>query len=152
MPKQSAGLLPFRLRSGQIEVMLVHPGGPIWQGKEDHAWSIPKGQFGPDEGPLEAALREFREETGLEPKGRLIRLEPVRYSGKTVYAWALEADLDIKGFRSSTFTMEWPPGSGRQQQFPEVDRVSWFPLDLARTKILKGQAGLLEQLEMIRHS
>jgi len=132
-----------------IEVLLGHPGGPFWAGRDEGVWSIPKGEFSPPEDPLAAARREFQEETGLVAEGRLIPLEPVRYSGKILYAWALDADLDPKGFRSNTFKMEWPPGSGRLAEFPEIDKLCWFPMEVAKKKILKGQLGLLAQLQRI---
>jgi predicted NUDIX family NTP pyrophosphohydrolase len=150
MPKKSAGLLLFRESSGQFEVLLVHPGGPYWARKDEGAWSIPKGEFAADEDPLEAARREFEEETGFKARGDLVPLEPLRQpSGKLVFAWAMRMNLDPSGFRSNTFTMEWPPNSGRMQDFPEVDRVEWFPIESARRKILRGQAGFIKQLEHI---
>jgi predicted NUDIX family NTP pyrophosphohydrolase len=148
MPKQSAGLLLYRKRRGSLEVFLVHPGGPFWVNKDDGAWSIPKGEFGPDEDPLEAAKREFREETGLVSEGEHWPLKPIRQrGGKIVYAWAAHSDLESAAIKSNTFSMEWPSGSGKMQNFPEVDRAEWFTIDVARRKILQGQLGLLEQLE-----
>ncbi len=146
--KLSAGLLLFREISGDIEVLLVHPGGPFWAKKDDGAWSIPKGEFEEGEDPLEAAKREFEEETGtVPPLGEFIPLEPVRQaSGKVVHAWAVNGDFDPSTMVSNTFTMEWPPRSGRQQEFPEVDRAEWLSLQGATRKILKGQAPLLRQL------
>ena len=147
MPKQSAGLLMFRRRGGALEVFLVHPGGPFWAKKDQGAWSIPKGEYEPDEDPLVAARREFAEETGIVPEGAFVALAPLRQSGgKLVRAFAFEGDLDPETIKSNTFVMEWPPRSGRQQEFPEVDRAAWFPLDVASQKILKGQAGLLAEL------
>jgi predicted NUDIX family NTP pyrophosphohydrolase len=144
---QSAGLLLFRRRPSGVEALLVHPGGPYWAKKDDGAWSIPKGEFSDDEDPLAAARREFREETGVDVAGEFVPLEPVRQAGgKLVVAWALEADFDPAALKSNTFSMEWPPKSGRQQQFPEVDRAAWFDLDTARQKILKSQHRLLDQL------
>jgi predicted NUDIX family NTP pyrophosphohydrolase len=147
MPRKSAGLLLFRDGAAGLEVLLVHPGGPFWANKDEGAWSIPKGEFGDDEDPLAAARREFAEETGHQPDGEFIELEPVRQSGgKLVYGWALRADLDPSGFRSNTFTMEWPPRSGRRQEFPEIDRADWFSMEQARRKILESQAPLLDAL------
>lgn len=147
MPKQSAGLLPYRLTSGVLEVLLVHPGGPFWTRKDDGAWSIAKGEIGDGEQALAAARREFAEETGATLDGEFIALRPVRQpGGKWVHAWAVRADFDPAGLRSNTFPMEWPRGSGRIADFPEVDRAAWFTLDKAKTKILKGQLPLLAQL------
>jgi len=147
MAKKSAGLLLFRERTAGLDVLLVHPGGPFWAKKDDGAWSIPKGEFGDDEEPLTAAKREFEEEMGVPPVGNFVPLEPIRQpGGKLVFAWALQADFDTSRLKSNIFSMEWPPKSGRQQEFPEIDRAGWFPIETARTKILKGQAGLLEQL------
>jgi|SRR5579862_1452404 len=148
MPRESAGLLCYRRVSGDLEVLLVHPGGPFWANKDDGVWSIPKGHIDPGEEPLDAARREFVEETGAPaPDGRLVRLSPVRQgAGKIVHAWACEADFDESTFRSLTFSMEWPPRSGRHQTFPEIDRAGWFALAAARRKILKGQLPLLEEL------
>jgi predicted NUDIX family NTP pyrophosphohydrolase len=147
MPKKTAGLLLFRETSGDLEVLLVHPGGPFWAKKDDGVWSIPKGEFEQDEDPLAAARREFEEETGSAPTGDAIPLEPLRQpSGKVVYAWAMRGDFDPATLKSNTFSMEWPPKSGRQQDFPEVDRAAWFPIEEAGRKMLKGQAPLLRQL------
>jgi predicted NUDIX family NTP pyrophosphohydrolase len=146
--KRSAGLLLFRRVGGQVEVFLAHMGGPFWARKDDASWSIPKGEFGDDEAPLDAAKREFREETGRIPTGRFIELAPVKQSGgKTVFAWAVEWDCDATAIKSNTFTIEWPPGSGKMCEFPEIDRAAWFALGKARRKILKGQAPLLDELE-----
>jgi len=153
MPKQSAGLLLFRERSGHLEVLLVHPGSPFWTRKDDGAWSIPKGEFAEGEDPLAAARREFEEETGFHAEGEAIALAPLKQAGgKTVHAWAVRGDLDADGIRSNTFLLEWPPKSGRRQEFPEVDRAGWFPLDVARRKILKGQQGFIDQLEALLKS
>jgi predicted NUDIX family NTP pyrophosphohydrolase len=147
LPKQSAGLLLFRVKPAAVEVLLVHPGGPFWAKKDDGAWSIPKGEFSDAEEPLAAARREFEEEMGRPVEGEFLPLEPIRQAGgKLVLAWAVRADFDPTTLRSNTFSMEWPPKSGRQQQFPEVDRAAWFDLDVAKQKILKGQAGLLDEL------
>ena len=148
MPKTSAGLLLFRrAASTGLEVLLVHPGGPFWSRKDDGAWTIPKGELGSDEEPFSAAKREFEEETGCVPVGQFIPLEPVKQpSGKLLFAWAIEFEFDPETLRSNTFEIEWPPRSGRRQQFPEVDRAGWFDLATARRKILTGQAPLLDQL------
>lgn len=147
MPRMSAGLLMFRRRTGVLEVFLVHPGGPFWARKDLGAWSIPKGEYEPDEDPLVAARREFAEETGIVPEGEFIALTPVRQTGgKVVHAFALEGDCDPETIRSNTFVIEWPPRSGQQQAFPEVDRAGWFAIDEAKRKLLKGQLGLLEEL------
>jgi predicted NUDIX family NTP pyrophosphohydrolase len=147
MSKKSAGLIMYRLRNGGIEVLLVHPGGPFWAGRDEGSWSIPKGEFRDDEEPLDAARREFREEIGFEAAGPLIELKPVKQKGgKTVMAWACRGDLDPALFKSNTFTVEWPPRSGKIAVFPEVDAVQWFPLKVARTKIIQAQEGLLDEL------
>src|SRR5579863_5984001 len=147
MSKKSAGLLMFRQGKQGLEVLLVHPGGPFWAKKDDGAWSIPKGELEDAEDPLAAARREFKEETGARPEGEFIELLPLKQAGgKTVFAWAIRADFDPGQLRSNTFSMEWPPRSGRLREFPEVDRASWFGMEEARRKILKGQAGFLEQL------
>ena len=149
MSRRSAGLLVYRDRGDGLEVLLVHPGGPYWAKKDDGAWSIPKGEIDDSEEPLAAARREFEEETGTAPPhGELSPLEPVRQpGGKTVHAWAVRGDFEPGTLRSGTFTMEWPPRSGAQREFPEVDRAAWFPLAEARRRILRGQAPLLSQLE-----
>lgn len=147
MPKISAGLLPYRRRDGRLEVFLVHPGGPFWAKKDEHAWSVPKGEADPGEDLLAAAHREFAEETGLACDGPALALTPVRQrGGKTVHAWAVEAELDPDQVRSNTFELEWPPRSGRLQDFPEVDRAAWLGLAEARRKIHKGQVELLDEL------
>jgi predicted NUDIX family NTP pyrophosphohydrolase len=148
MPKQSAGILLYRNTDGRVEVFLVHPGGPFWAKKDDGAWSIPKGEFADGEEPLEAAKREFQEETSFSIKGTFMPLNPLKQpGGKTVYAWAVEGDVDPRMVYSNTFSMEWPRGSAKTKSFPEIDRADWFDLDMAaKVKILKGQLGLLEQL------
>ncbi|HEV7589986.1 MAG TPA: NUDIX domain-containing protein [Longimicrobium sp.] len=152
MPKTSAGLLLYRRTSGGIDVFLVHPGGPFWAKKDAGAWSIPKGEYVPGEDSLDAARREFAEETGIVPDGELVDLGVVKQAGgKVVTAWALEGDCDPDAIRSNTFAMEWPPKSGRQQEFPEVDRAGWFDLETAEEKISKGQLDLIRRLgEMLR--
>jgi predicted NUDIX family NTP pyrophosphohydrolase len=148
MPKQSAGLLLHRRGPAGLEVFLVHPGGPFWSKKDEGAWSIPKGEVMAGEEPLAAAVREFEEETGVRVSGDFQPLAPVvQASGKRVTAWAVRSDLDAAAIRSSTFTMEWPPRSGRQQEFPEVDRGAWFPMTEARRRIGSGQRPLLDELE-----
>ena len=149
MAKKSAGLLLYRHAGDELEVFLVHPGGPFWAKKDDGAWSIPKGEIGDEEDPLAAARRELTEETGFEvPHGDEIALDPQRQpGGKIVHAWALKADVDPAALVSNTFSIEWPPKSGRNREFPEVDRAAWFTLDEARRKILKGQAPFLSQIE-----
>jgi len=150
MTKRSAGLLLYRVREGTLEVFLVHPGGPFWAKKDLGAWSIPKGEIDEGEEPLEAARREFEEETGFTPEGMFRELTPVRQrSGKIVHAWAVEGDCESAAIRSNTFSMEWPPRSGRQQEFPEVDRAGWFSIPEARERILDGQQALLAQVELI---
>jgi len=147
MPKQSAGILLFR-RTGQgPEVLLVHPGGPFWSRRDDGAWTIPKGECQPGEEPLAAAMREFEEETGLRPQGAFMALGSFRQSSaKTISVWAVEGKFDPARLRSNTFSMEWPPRSGRMQDFPEVDRAGWFTLEAAARKIHKGQAPILATL------
>jgi len=148
MPKKSAGLLLYREKRGSLEVFLVHPGGPFWAKKDEGAWSIPKGEFDADEDPLDAARREFQEETGLAVAGEYLPLTPIRQTGgKTVYAWAVRADVDAAMAKSNAFSIEWPPGSGKTQEFPEIDRADWFDIEVARRKILKSQLPLLEQIE-----
>jgi predicted NUDIX family NTP pyrophosphohydrolase len=149
MPKKSAGLLLYREISDHLEVLLVHPGGPFWAQKDEGAWSIPKGQLEDDEEPLATAKREFAEETGLKlPDIDMIPLEPLRQpSGKLVYAWAVKHDFDPAGLKSNTFSMEWPPKSGKYREFPEIDRAEWFTIKEASHKILKGQAPFLDQLQ-----
>ena len=147
MAKRSAGLLLYRLKNGQPEVLLVHPGGPYWAKKDDGAWSIPKGEYTEGEEPLAAARREFEEETGICPEGEAIPLGTIRQpGGKLVTAFAMEGDLDAAAIRSNTFGMEWPPRSGRMQTFPEVDRAGWFGKEEAERKILRGQLPILRAL------
>lgn len=147
MPKKSAGLLLYRHNQGSIEVLLVHPGGPFWRNKDDGGWTIPKGEFD-DEDPLEAAKREFKEETGsAPPDGQYIPLTPIKQkNGKIVHAWAVEGDFDPEKLNSNLFETEWPPKSGRTQKFPEVDRAEWFAPDVARQKMLSGQGAFIDEL------
>lgn len=150
MAKTSAGLLLFRRKADRVEVLLVHPGGPLWAKKDEGAWSIPKGEIDAGEEPLRAAQREFEEELGSPVSGDFVPLTPIRQkSGKIVHAWAVERDFDPATLTSSTFTMEWPPRSGRRQSFPEVDRAEWFTIDEARRKINQAQAALLDQLNSL---
>ena len=153
MPKESAGLLLYRRLAGSIEVFLVHPGGPFWAKKDEGSWSIPKGEIEAGEDLLEAARREFQEETSFAPVGTFQRLEPIRQKGgKIVHAWAAQCDLDAGAVKSNTFSLEWPPGSGKLREFPEIDRAGWFEIAEARRKLLKSQLGLLGQLEEILNS
>lgn len=147
MPKHSAGILMYRRCNEGVEVFLVHPGGPFWARKDFGVWSIPKGVFRADEDPLEAAKREFYEETGMVASGEFIPLPPVKQSStKRVYAWLLEGDCDAENVKSNMFRMEWPPRSGSIREFPEVDRAAWFCLPVAREKIVKGQRPLLDEV------
>jgi predicted NUDIX family NTP pyrophosphohydrolase len=143
----SAGILAHRRRD-ELEVLLAHPGGPFWAKRDAGAWTIPKGLIEPGDDPIGAARREFKEETGLVADGRVIELAPVRQkSGKLVHAFALDADFDLAGFASNTFEIEWPPKSGRRQTFPEIDRIAYFTLPVAKVKILAYQLPLLSELE-----
>lgn len=147
MPKHSAGLLLFRRAGPKIEVLLVHPGGPFWAKKDAGAWSIPKGEYAAGEDPRAAAMREFQEETGLRPSGEPMPLGSFRQSSaKVIEVWALEGAFDPASLRSNTFSMEWPPRSGRMQSFPEVDSAAWFDLEEAQRKIVKGQQPALAVL------
>ena len=148
--KQSAGLLLYRRHQGVWQVFLVHPGGPFWKAKDLGAWSIPKGEFAAGEDPLEAAKREFREETGLVIKGDALVLAPIKQTGgKLIHAWTMEGDCDPGAIRSNMFSIEWPPRSGRVRQFPEVDRGEWFGLDAARERLTKVQRGFVDQLRAL---
>jgi predicted NUDIX family NTP pyrophosphohydrolase len=146
--KQSAGVLLYRVRLGAVEVLLVHPGGPYWARRDAGSWSLPKGEFSQDEDGRSAALREFEEETGTRlPTDELVELGTVvQKGGKEVTAWAARGDLDAGAVRSNTFELEWPPRSGRVQEFPEVDRAAWFGLEEAAERLLPGQVPLLERL------
>jgi len=144
----SAGLLAFRRLGEAVEVLLAHPGGPFWAKKDEGIWTIPKGLAEPGADLLSTARREFTEETNLAAAGEYFALTPVKQkSGKTVHAWAFEANLDLAGFASNTFELEWPPGSGRRRHFPEIDRIAYFALPVAMTKILVYQRPLLRELE-----
>jgi predicted NUDIX family NTP pyrophosphohydrolase len=148
MPRTAAGLLLFRRTATGPEVLLVHLGGPFWARKDRGAWSIPKGEAGPGEELLAAARREFQEETGMDPAGTPFPLGQVKQAGgKVVHAWALEGDFDPSSLTSNTFSVEWPKGSGRMHQYPEVDRAEWFDLARARERILPTQVPLLDVLE-----
>jgi predicted NUDIX family NTP pyrophosphohydrolase len=147
MAEQSAGLLAYRVAGGRIEVMLVHPGGPFWAKKDAGAWSMPKGVLDAGEDAAAAARREFAEETGFRANGELIPLGSARQpSGKTVHAWAVGQDFDAAQIKSNHFELEWPPRSGKRQEFPEVDKAGWFPLDVAAEKIVPGQKVFLTRL------
>jgi predicted NUDIX family NTP pyrophosphohydrolase len=145
----SAGILLYRVRDGQPEVFIGHMGGPFWKNKDDRGWSVPKGEYEPDEDPFAAARREFEEEIGsAPPDGPALVLGEVRQSsGKRIVVWAIEGDFDPAAVRSNTFAMEWPPRSGRRAEFPEIDRAEWFDLPTARRKLVKGQAPFLDVLE-----
>jgi predicted NUDIX family NTP pyrophosphohydrolase len=146
LKKTSAGILLYRRRE-ELEVFLVHPGGPFWAKKDLGAWSLPKGEIGEGEDPLSAAIREFTEETGFTVNGEFRPLRPLRQpGGKTVMAWAVEGDCDPAELRSNLFSLEWPPKSGRRKDFPEVDRAAWFPIEEARKRILAGQSPFLDEL------
>ncbi len=150
MSKKSAGILLYRIREGKVEVLLAHPGGPLWVKKDEGYWSIPKGEFTDDEEPIEAAKREFYEETGARVSGKFVALTPVtQRSGKLVYGFAIKGEFDISLFKSNTFKMEWPPNSGRLQEYPEIDRVEWFDPERAREKIIPAQHSFLDELEGI---
>jgi predicted NUDIX family NTP pyrophosphohydrolase len=147
LPKQAAGILLYRQSPGGLEVLLAHPGGPLWARKDFGAWTIPKGQFGADESALDAAKREFEEEMGSPARGEFVELGSIKQpSGKIVHAFTAEADFDVAKVKSNLFTLEWPPRSGKQGQFPEVDRAGWFSIDEARKRILRGQEPFLDRL------
>ena len=150
MPRTSAGLLMVRARQGRLEVLLAHPGGPLFAKKDEGAWTIPKGELEEGEDELEAARREFEEETGVRPEGPFAKLAPVRQKGgKLVHAWACRGDCDPTAIRSNTFTLEWPPRSGRQREFPEIDRADFFPLEEARRKLNPAQAPWIDEIERL---
>ena len=148
MARRSAGIVLYRSGAAGLEVLLVHPGGPFWAKKDAGAWSIPKGEYEDGEDPLACALREFEEETGTRlGADHAVDLGSVRQkNGKQVTAWAIAGDLDAATVRSNTFVMEWPPRSGRQAEFPEIDRAQWFDVDAAREKLVSAQVELLERL------
>jgi predicted NUDIX family NTP pyrophosphohydrolase len=145
--KKSAGILLYKRIQNQLFVLLVHPGGPFWKNKDMGHWSIPKGEFNNEENAFDAAIREFEEETGTRLEGSFTELSPVKLkSGKVVYAWALEKEMDTNTIVSNTFEMEWPPKSGRLQSFPEIDRGQWFTVDEALEKINKEMGDFILQL------
>jgi predicted NUDIX family NTP pyrophosphohydrolase len=154
MPKRSAGLLLYRTADGVLEVLIGHPGGPFWARKDDGAWSIPKGEYSEDEDPWEAAQREFAEELGMPaPAGDRVDLGTIKQpSGKMLTVFAVAATLDVTEAHSNTFELEWPRGSSRIQTFPEIDRVGWFPVTQARTKLLKGHVAFLDRLMQYLHA
>ncbi len=153
MTRQSAGLLLYRRKESGLEFLLVHPGGPFWKNKDAGAWTIPKGEIQPGETPLACAQREFAEELGFLPQGEFIPLTPVKQKGgKLILAWAVQGDCDPAAINSNTFTLEWPPRSGKLQEFPEIDRASFFTLDAARQKINPAQINLLEELSSLLRS
>ena len=148
MPKTSAGLLLVRVRESRLEVLLAHPGGPFFAKKDEGAWTIPKGELEPGEDELAAARREFAEETGVRPEGPFAKLETIRQKGgKVVHAWACLGDCDPQAIRSNTFVLEWPPRSGKQREFPEIDRAEFFPLEEARRKLNAAQRPWLDEVE-----
>ncbi len=150
MARTSAGLLMYRIWDGAVQVLLAHPGGPLFRNKDEGAWSIPKGEIEPGEDLLCAAEREFEEETGIKPSGPFVALAPIQQKGgKVVHAWAFEGDCDPACIRSNTFTMEWPPHTGRQGEFPEIDRAEFFDLPAAKRKIKAAQWGLIAELETV---
>ena len=147
--KKSAGLLVFRRKKHGLEVFLAHMGGPFWQRKNAGAWTIPKGEF-ESEAALDAARREFQEETGFVPQGNFCTLQPVKQpGGKIVFAFALEWDCDAAQIKSNSFEMEWPKGSGKMRAFPEIDRAAWFEMEEAKKRILRGQIPLLNELQKV---
>lgn len=150
MPRVSAGLLMYRIQDGKLQVLLAHPGGPLFQNKDDGVWTIPKGEIEPGEDMLEAAKREFEEETGITPTGPFIELTPIKQKGgKIVHAWAFQGDCDPSAIASNTFTMEWPPKSGRLMEFPEMDRADFFDVAAAGRRIKAAQMPLVEECEQI---
>ena len=150
MAKQSAGILLYRFQDKQLQVFLVHPGGPFFRNKDDGSWSIPKGEFLDDEDALAAAKREFLEETGQSVDGEFIALEPIiQKGGKKVFAWAIEGDINHEIITSNLFEIEWPPRSGKKQNFPEIDKASWFDIEIAKVKINAAQVGLIDSLIQI---
>jgi predicted NUDIX family NTP pyrophosphohydrolase len=149
LPRESAGLLLYRRHEGRLQVLIVHPGGPFWQKRDEGAWSIPKGEVGENETGIDVAKREFEEELGVKPPvGEVVALGSIRQAGgKTVHAWAVEGDVDVAEIKSNTFEVEWPPRSGTMRAFPEVDRAGWFQPDEARRKLIVAQRELIDRLE-----
>ena len=153
LPKQAAGILLYRRSLRGLEVLLAHPGGPLWARKDLGAWTLPKGQFTDHEQPIDAAKREFEEEMGSPPSGDLVKIGSIKQpSGKVVHAFVAESDFDVSTVQSNLFSLEWPPKSGQRAQFPEVDRAAWFSIEEARTKILKGQEPFLDRLLTLLNS
>jgi len=151
MPKISSGLVLYRVRNGVLEFLLVHPGGPFWKNKDHGAWTIPKGEIAQGEEPLKTAIREFQEELGFKPTEPFIQLTPIKQKGgKIVHDWAFQGDCDPAQIKSNTFSMEWPPRSGQQAEFPEVDRAQFFSLEEAKSKINPAQIPLLEELQRVK--
>jgi predicted NUDIX family NTP pyrophosphohydrolase len=147
MPKRSAGIVLYRLKNGELEIFLVHPGGPFWINKDAGAWSIPKGEIEEGEDPLAVAVREFKEETGQQITGDFEQLQPVKQkAGKIITAWAVKGNVDENRIISNTFEIEWPPKSGKMRAFPEIDKAEWFGISDARDKLNPGQVGLLDEL------
>ena len=150
MPRVSAGLLMYRIQDGKLQVLLAHPGGPFFKNKDEGAWTIPKGEIEPGEDLLEAAKREFKEETGVTPTGPFTALTPIKQKGgKIVHAWAFKGDCDPGAIVSNTFSIEWPPRSGRLMDFPEIDRAEFFDVAVASRKIKAAQAALIDELQRI---
>jgi predicted NUDIX family NTP pyrophosphohydrolase len=150
MAKKSAGLVMYRVRNDQLEVLLVHLGGPFWARKDEGAWFIPKGEINPGEDEFAAAKREFREETGIEPRGDFTALGTIKHKGgKILHAWAFEGDCDPSSVRSNTFTLEWPPRSGKRQEFPEVDRAECLSVEQAKAKMSPAEFDFVSRLQAI---
>ena len=148
MPRLSAGLLMYRIQDGKLQVLLAHPGGPLFKHKDEGAWTIPKGEIEPGEDLLEAAKREFEEEIGVTPTGPFIALTPItQKGGKIVHAWAFKGDCEARAIVSNTFSIEWPPRSGRLMDFPEIDRAEFYDLAVASRKIKAAQAALIDELQ-----
>ena len=146
MARTSAGILLYRRSVKGIEIFLVHMGGPLWSKKDAGAWTFPKGEYDDSEEPLAAARREFREETGFDVDGNFLPLDPIKQSGKIIRLWAVEGDCDADAVRSEVFSVEWPPKSGKQAEFPEIDRAAWFSPDEARRKLVPAQSAFVDQL------
>ncbi len=150
MAKKSAGLLMYRVRDGKLEVLLVHLGGPFWEKKDARVWFVPKGEVEPGEDELDAAKREFKEETGFDPSDELQALGSVKQkSGKTISAWAFEGDCDPAALKSNPFTIEWPPRSRKQREFPEIDRAGFFTIEAAREKIHPAEYAFILRLHSL---